>query len=433
MAIHVDNVNTDKFKKESNKKYTLTKTVISGLIVAAMIPGLVGCGIANDIPVYGDVPNANHTFYMDEDRETLYLGINSTFESLEELEECGETIRRVEIDYAFSVDDLSLLVEYCPNIEEVDIYYAPSISDLSFLYNLPNLRKVNLYESGYITPELVEYLDSKGIEHNITQQDLENNAELDRIIDEIITDDMTDEEKVQAVTLYIIDNYGLNPFKAGDSNERPLTSMFENRGGVCAGYAYLTNILLRRAGVNSYEVVTTNDVVAGHAWNLIEIDGKYYYLDAFNLDNNQIPFVSRLILEKFNIGLYYMTDPSANSFSAMIDYDKVDRVSIPPQMIADIEKGETSKSLIDKYGNSVPARFIEALIVIVGVADGLALAGRGMSAIKKTASGRKMKSARRRGYNNRKKKNIKNSRKKDNRTKFANTSSNRGRSRRRYS
>ena len=429
MAINVKNIDTDKFKKFTHKGLNF---VLAGSIVASMIPfGLAGCGRVNNIPVYGDVPNSTHTFYMDEDHETLYLGMETTSESLEGLEEYGETIRCVEIDYAFSVDDLSALVEYCPNIEEVHINYAPSISDLSFLYNLHNLHKVYLEESGYVTPELVEYLDKNGIEHNITQQDLDNNAELDRIIDEIITDDMTDEEKIQAITLYVVDNYRPRMLKSAESNERPLSSMFENRGGVCASYAYLTNILLRRAGVNSYEVVTRNDLFAGHAWNLVEIDGKYYYLDTMNIDSNQIPFLSKLILEKFNIGLFYMTDPAANSFSAMVDYDKIDRISIPQQMIEDIERGETTKSLYEKYGNSVPARFIEALVMIVGISTGFSLTAKGMSAIKKTASGRKIKSARRRGYNTRKKKTVKKSKRTDNRTKFANTS-NRGRNRRRY-
>ena len=39
--------------------------------------------------------------------------------------------------------------------------------------------------------------------------------------------------------------------------------------GVCAGIAYTTNVLLRKAGIESYELIS-ND----HGWNLIDLDGK---------------------------------------------------------------------------------------------------------------------------------------------------------------
>ena len=53
--------------------------------------------------------------------------------------------------------------------------------------------------------------------------------------------------------------------------------MLDNKGGVCASYAYLTNVLLRKAGIESYEITSDS-----HAWNVIELDGKYYYLDGIN-------------------------------------------------------------------------------------------------------------------------------------------------------
>ena len=68
---------------------------------------------------------------------------------------------------------------------------------------------------------------------------------------------------------------------------------------VCAGYAYAFQYLLMRAGIESYYVVgeageDENGDPIGHAWNLVKIDGSWYYVDptwddpVFQLGNTQI-------------------------------------------------------------------------------------------------------------------------------------------------
>ncbi len=384
-------VNTEEMGKTTHQglKYKLLRCIATGLVIVSLVPMLTGCGKTTQNDVTYD-PQIGYVYFDEEARSKDYISIGSemTNTGLEELAEFGENVREVYIDYGFNIDDLSALVRYCPNIEIIHISYAPSISDLSFIYSLPNLKKVDLKENGFVTPELVEYLDRCGIEHNITNKDLEHAAELDKIIDEIITEDMTDEEKIQAITYYVINNYHYKITKVGESNDRPLSSTLENGGGVCASYAYLTNVLLRKAGINSYEVVTENKLL-GHAWNLVEVDGKYYYLDATNI--KQIPFISKLVLKYFNVGFFYMTDPKATGLSPMVDFDKVEKISIPPEMIEDIERGESEKNIFEKYGNSVPARIIEIVLAITAVTVGISLTTKGIEAVSDSISYRKYK------------------------------------------
>lgn len=47
---------------------------------------------------------------------------------------------------------------------------------------------------------------------------------------------------------------------------------------VCEGYAEAFQVLLHRAGIRSY-IATGWSRGEGHAWNLVEIDGTYYYVD----------------------------------------------------------------------------------------------------------------------------------------------------------
>ena len=391
----IDNVDFDKISKTKDRGigFKLVCMGVTGTMIASMLTGCIGIkGRYTPDPT----PPAPITLFEEgeENTDTIYLNSDFTDESLEELAVNGENIRNVHISYSFYIEDLSTLAEYCPNIEVITIEYSPSISDLSFIYSLPNLQKFYVRENGYVTPELVDYLDKHGIEHNITQSDLENAEELDRIIDEIITDDMTDEEKIQAITNYVITNFEANMKYEEESNERPLSSMLENRGGVCASFAYLENILLRKAGITSYEIVTNNRSRSspGHAWNMVEIDGKYYYIDTTNI--SQIPFVSEAVLEHFNIGFNYMSDPRATGLSEMVDFDNAERITIPQTLIEDIERGESMKNLIEKHGNSVPARIIEMVVAITAVSTGLLLAANGIKGIQETVSSRKLKKAR---------------------------------------
>lgn len=77
-----------------------------------------------------------------------------------------------------------------------------------------------------------------------------------------------------------------------------------------------------------------------------------------------------------------MTDPRANSFSAMKDFDKTEMVVIPQSLIEDIEAGQSEKNIGEKYGNSVPVRIIEIILIIVAISGGFTLATKAVDNIK---------------------------------------------------
>ena len=59
-----------------------------------------------------------------------------------------------------------------------------------------------------------------------------------------------------------------------------LYGIFKNNKVICGNYAALVSTLADRAGINCILVASYN-----HAWNMIEINGKDYFVDMTKIDN----------------------------------------------------------------------------------------------------------------------------------------------------
>ena len=91
-----------------------------------------------------------------------------------------------------------------------------------------------------------------------------------------IPSDASEYDKVKAVYEKIIfsTDYDLNA-----SDNQNIASVFLGNSSVCQGYAKATQYLLNHLGVMCTLVQGTVDTGEAHAWNLVRVDGDYYYVD----------------------------------------------------------------------------------------------------------------------------------------------------------
>lgn len=137
--------------------------------------------------------------------------------------------------------------------------------------------------SGYVYTQYTRNGEPEGMEfapkYTMSYDEREQiQKQIDASVEELlagisITD--SDYEKAKYVFEILVQNVD---YDTNANNNQNIISAFLNRATVCQGYACATQYLMRILGIQS-AIVTGNANGESHAWNLVCLDGEYYYMD----------------------------------------------------------------------------------------------------------------------------------------------------------
>lgn len=86
----------------------------------------------------------------------------------------------------------------------------------------------------------------------------------------------TDYERIKYVYEYLINTV---EYQAGSADSQNIQSALLYHASVCAGYAKAFQYILHRMGLFCTYVTGTTKDGGDHGWNMVRIDGDYYYVD----------------------------------------------------------------------------------------------------------------------------------------------------------
>lgn len=152
----------------------------------------------------------------------------------------------------------------------------------------------------------------------------------DSILSNINMKNLTTYEKIYYIHKYVCDSFDYDPAYENDNgtlfhNETPtLQTSVNSRKFICGNYAVMMKDLLNRAGVDCLVILGFSKKGVSHAWNLVKVGEKWYWLDTtwddYNDTNLFLLNGSDTFLESHELAYVYKNNLSGYNISST-DYE----------------------------------------------------------------------------------------------------------------
>lgn len=192
-------------------------------------------------------------------------------------------------------------VEAFPSLQNP--YYLVDVFNKVYNQN-PYILSITKYGYDYNTMTFfVEYVYDQA---TIAEKQTAIANKADEVVNSVITDGMSDSDKVLAIYDYLVHNsvYDNEALEAAETTNFIMdgamlkyedsfnaVGILVNGKGVCASYAYSFKVLSDLCGLDAVCVTGYLDGNLPHAWNMVKIDGQWYEIDCTNNEvNSGIPY-----------------------------------------------------------------------------------------------------------------------------------------------
>ena len=191
--------------------------------------------------------------------------------------------------YGTYVDDITFLKEL-KNLKWVCLPIG--VSDLDVLYEMPYLDSVDFdaYTELFVDEKLTKFFDENNVIYPFFDRDIRK--KVDKIIAGLnITEKSTDSEKVREVTACVSKIMKCEEVPAYTYEGTTLDICVNHGVGVCHNYSTIEYTLLKCVGVDAYMINgwaldAYGSPPGAHAWNEVQIDGKWYGIESMWIDVN---------------------------------------------------------------------------------------------------------------------------------------------------
>lgn len=185
------------------------------------------------------------------------------------------------IFYTILNNGLETYTFYCPKEYQKCIEDIKNISgDENLLTHLNNFVHPYYSFSGISTDISDNGEINLKISYIYTKEEIDAlNNEVDKLLSEVITNDLTEDyDKLKAIHDDIINKtkYDVNNNK--ESKSYNAYGACFNHLATCNGYTDLMAIILTKMGYDNYKIATTNEDT-GHVWNAVKLNDEWLHLD----------------------------------------------------------------------------------------------------------------------------------------------------------
>lgn len=278
------------------------------------------------------------------------------------VEECDTSIKPMQEDLYKQLDKTQYYetVAYETRADKYGENYNNFVSDKHFLYtNVYTSEQLYWAVENKVTP-IIKSDDSRAYQVY---------TEAKRVLNNIISDDMTDYEKALSIFDWIsvktqYDHTSLKEDESDNPQKNPcyyLEGVFLTGYAVCDGFSKAYSLMCNMIGIDCIRIVGTAKTQSGsggHAWNKVKIDkdpldnipAKYYLVDItwseVAGDSQEIPFHSYFLLSDNDVkDTHFYYNGRENKFKNYKSEESFEHY----EYFTYTHKGETKNLVIDEY------------------------------------------------------------------------------------